>query len=746
MLKKLAAICAVTAVTLTGAAGFVASRHTASEMAQWFLPPDTVLRELSGLAVNWRGGGVQRLELSTPQGRLFARATQWQWQIRMDRHQPLRLLSVTSEAMVWTPTQSPAETSASTEGEDALRIPDFRQARWWAAVASASITIDSMRLVLADNSVEVQMSAPTALEGGALTGNAGATRFDVEWAKEGEGEWAGSVSLKADTHLNLEWQLTPQGRGFTLSGLLKARDLPLSESQLALTFFPFLGDDIKTPLLSVRADAQWPLPAPLLNRTLTIQADAEWDSRGAGQMTLITPHFASPFPDERLTGQIEATWDPTFANPTVMLKDGELSLMNVDIGGQQLTHIGSTVTGAWDPDASMVRLETTATDLVITAVDWRADIRSSGLSVKATAEEQIVSGSLQMDTRIFDDTLPSFDAVVSVSIAGNKTQAEVTGFAPWGPVGELKLRFSGDQAALFEAQLDTALWDWSRLQREVAVSLPELADFAVSDFNLRLEAAGQWGDQGLSATVAGQAGDGYLSTASLGVAGLQLAPFALRVVNDTVTPLRPIAFSLDAVNAGITLTDLAGSVDQDDQGWVMTRANGVALGGELVIDQFRDFSTDGPLGTIYLNDIDLAAVADIAGTEGVSINGRATAALPLLWQSGRVLVDAGTLRGTPGFLQYQPSVDPTEIDQRVGAVAAALSNLHFEELDADITLDEAGRLFLRTSVLGNNPEYENGRQVKLNLTLENNLLSLLKSLQTVESVNLWVTRKFEQQN
>jgi len=34
----------------------------------------------------------------------------------------------------------------------------------------------------------------------------------------------------------------------------------------------------------------------------------------------------------------------------------------------------------------------------------------------------------------------------------------------------------------------------------------------------------------------------------------------------------------------------------------------------------------------------------------------------------------------------------------------------------------------------------------LNLTLENNLLSLLQSLQTIESVNLWVTRQFEQQN
>jgi hypothetical protein len=82
----------------------------------------------------------------------------------------------------------------------------------------------------------------------------------------------------------------------------------------------------------------------------------------------------------------------------------------------------------------------------------------------------------------------------------------------------------------------------------------------------------------------------------------------------------------------------------------------------------------------------------------------------------------------------------------VSAVAAALSNLRFEQLDADITLNEGGVMFLSTSVLGSNPDYQNGRQVKLNLTLENNLLSLLQSLQTIESVNLWVTRQFEQQN
>jgi len=219
------------------------------------------------------------------------------------------------------------------------------------------------------------------------------------------------------------------------------------------------------------------------------------------------------------------------------------------------------------------------------------------------------------------------------------------------------------------------------------------------------------------------------------------------IIQDDVFALaNPLSFALEGISAGIPITDLAGTVDYDQGGWVLTRAEGQALGGTLIIDQFRDFSRDGPLGTVHLNDIDLAAVVEIAGTEGVNIQGRATAALPLIWQNGKILVDAGTLSGTPGTLQYQPSIDPSQIDQRVGAVAAALSNLRFEQLDADITLNEEGVMFLSTSVLGSNPDYQNGRQVKLNLTLENNLPSLLQSLQTIESVNLWVMRQFEQQN
>jgi len=301
-------------------------------------------------------------------------------------------------------------------------------------------------------------------------------------------------------------------------------------------------------------------------------------------------------------------------------------------------------------------------------------------------------------------------------------------------------------ATRFSATLNTALWDWPMMVTSLTSLFPEMAELEVTSLSSRVELTGELSEQGVAADVQGQISDGYFSFGTVGVADLDVAPFGLRFDDIGLRPVDDVNFTVAAVNAGVPVSDMMGRLSRDEAGWVLAHAEGAALGGQLVIDQFRDFSRDGPLGTVYFNDIDLAAVVDVAGTQGVAIQGRANASLPLRWQSGAVLIDAGRLSGTPGVLKYQPDMDPSQIDQRVGAVAAALSNLQFEELDADITLDEAGVMFFRTSVLGSNPDYQDGRQVKLNLTLENNLLSLMQSLQTIDSVNVWVTRQFEQQN
>ena len=747
MLNKSIIALAVTLMLVVASVATL-SRYSAIEIARWLLPPDWTLDQLSELSFDWRGGSVERLAVTIPQGELLADKLQWQWQLRLNLQQPVTVASVSSRRAVWRPAQSPAATvPPSAESTQAgFRLDDFRQSSWWPAVASSSVTIEALQLGIADEALLVRMVQPVTVDRGALAAQSGDVSVDLEWSRQSVNEWAGSLSLSGPQSAQSRWHLSALENAFAVKGDLLMPDLSVSASRIELEVFPFTGGSTGSPLITAEAEVRLPLPEPLSGRHVTAEMMAVVSEMGAGSATVTVSRLESVLREERLSGRLEATWDGALSALDITLPHAEIVLSDIELGESRISEFRTGVTGSLDPASGMVSLETSETQIVLTGSDWAADVWSSGLSVLASAEQQTMSGSLQIESQSAGRSLPGIDVVASASATGGTVQAELTGFAPWGSLGALSALYREGQPLRFEAQVDSTLWDWPTLQSTLSASIPELADIEIASLNLSLDASGEWREEGVAATLSGQAREGYFSTAGLGVAGLKAGPFTLRVAGNEIMPVAPVELSLDAVNTGVTLTNLAGTVGKDDQGWLLIHADGSALGGELVIDQFRDFSSDGPLGTVYLNNIDLAAVVDIAGTEGVSIQGRATAALPLVWQNGMVLVDAGTLRGTPGFLQYQPSVDPAAIDQRVSAVAAALSNLHFEQLDADITLDESGVLFLQTSVLGSNPDYENGRQVKLNLTLENNLLSLLKSLQTIESVNLWVTRKFEQQH
>ena len=746
--KKLVAALTAAVLVLLGAAGFVALRYTPDQIARWFLPAEVTLNELSGVSLGWRGGGIGQLDVTMPQGRLMTEAARWTWHPRISITLPLRLISVSAEEVAWVASsQSDDQPSSTLTAPLQLQIDDFRKAIWWSAVEAAEVDVKRLFLEFGEDRAEVTMNAPIAFQQGAVAAALGDQRIDVNWSQKAPHQWQLSTSLLGERHVISDWIVQAQDDQVSLDGELNSSDLPVSQTHIALTLNPFASSQSAAPMLSFSARTDASIPEPAKGRVLGLEVNGQITADGAGQLSATMALVESPFDQERLAGEIQAIWSESFAAPQVTLVDGEVRLMELALGDQKVSQIETELSGEWNHEAGVGSLATTEITLAVGAPEWIADMRSSGLSVNGSTEDLSASGSVQIDAQVQGKTLPSFDAVMSLNAGNEMVEAELSGFAPWGAFGQLSVRYPlGTQPANFTAHLDSALWDWQVVQAELSAINPELAEIDVTSLNFNLNAEGKYDQSGLVGTVSGRVGDGYLSTDSLGLAGLAVAPFELTVQDDAFVLESPLSFSLEGISAGVPITDLTGTVDYDEGSWVLTHAEGEALGGKLIIDQFRDFSRDGPLGTVYLNDIDLAAVAEIAGAEGVSIQGRATAALPLIWQNGKILVDAGTLSGTPGALQYQPSIDPSQIDQRVGAVAAALSNLQFEQLDADITLNEEGVMFLSTSVRGSNPDYQNGRQVKLNLTLENNLLSLLQSLQTIESVNLWVTRQFEQQN
>lgn len=744
-MKRLISGLAAILIVLVGAAGFIAIRYSPDQIARWFLPADVTLNGLSGLSFGWSGGGIEQLDITLPQGQLVAEETRWRWQPKLSTTLPVRLVSMSADEITWVASSQSASTPAAASLE--LQIDDFRKSTWWPAVETVEVEVNRLSLDFATDRALVTMKAPISFRQGTLAAQLGDQRMDMMWTQQAATHWQMSASLSGPRELTAEWVVQTHDDQLMLEGELQLADLPISHSNIAVTLNPFLSSNSNTPMLSFSAMTDAPIPQLAEGRVIGLQVRGHVAANGAGHVSAEMALSASPFEAERLGGDIRVTWGESFAAPQVRLVGGELNLLDVALGDQQLSQLETGLSGEWDYETGVGALDTETLSLTVSDEEWIATIHSSGLSMNISAESVSASGSIQIDAQAEGKALPSLDAVMSLNAGKDVVRAEISGYAPWGALGQLRLRYPlGAEPVSFEAHLDSALWDWPMVQTELSAINAELAEFDVTSLNFTLNVDGKYDQSGLQATVSGRAGGGYLSSDSVGLAGLAVAPFELIIQDDVFALANPLSFALEGISAGIPITDLAGTVDYDRGGWVLTRAEGLALGGTLIIDQFRDFSRDGPLGTVYLNDIDLAAVVEIAGTEGVNIQGRATAALPLIWQNGKILVDAGTLSGTPGTLQYQPSIDPSQIDQRVGAVAAALSNLRFEQLDADITLDEEGVMFLSTSVLGSNPDYQNGRQVKLNLTLENNLLSLLQSLQTIESVNLWVTRQFKQQN
>jgi hypothetical protein len=84
-----------------------------------------------------------------------------------------------------------------------------------------------------------------------------------------------------------------------------------------------------------------------------------------------------------------------------------------------------------------------------------------------------------------------------------------------------------------------------------------------------------------------------------------------------------------------------------------------------------------------------------------------------------------------GFIRYvaDPAVRSlAESNVGVGVVLDAMENFQYHTLDASVDYFPDGQMLARTSVKGANPDYQDGREVHLNLSLQENILVLLQSL------------------
>lgn len=128
--------------------------------------------------------------------------------------------------------------------------------------------------------------------------------------------------------------------------------------------------------------------------------------------------------------------------------------------------------------------------------------------------------------------------------------------------------------------------------------------------------------------------------------------------------------------------------------------------------------------------LDLAQLTPLFKTRGLQLTGLAAATLPLeLGTEGVEMVDGSIRQKGPGVITYRPQ--DREMLKRAGLpdiVIKALANFHYDQLEVDAAYQPNGQLDLAVRLQGKSPTAGTDRPIHLNLNIEQNLLSLLKSL------------------
>lgn len=173
-----------------------------------------------------------------------------------------------------------------------------------------------------------------------------------------------------------------------------------------------------------------------------------------------------------------------------------------------------------------------------------------------------------------------------------------------------------------------------------------------------------------------------------------------------------------------------------------------ALGGSVRIPEQTYKFADKIRIPIVFERINLGELMRQYPSNRISIDGKVSGTIPLVWDSQQLTVEKGYLSAVApgGHLQ----VDSSALRSAVGknpslkTLASVLEDFYYQELSSVVGYDKNGELTLELQLNGYNPAVESGRKVKLNVTLEEDLPALIKGIQLSNSVSDVIRKRIQQ--
>lgn len=172
------------------------------------------------------------------------------------------------------------------------------------------------------------------------------------------------------------------------------------------------------------------------------------------------------------------------------------------------------------------------------------------------------------------------------------------------------------------------------------------------------------------------------------------------------------------------------------------------FGGRIAVEHIDyDMIKKSGETTLQFNNIPLQKLLELQGTSKLYATGMVMGTIPIK-MSGELfeIMKGGMNAEQSGQIIYATTPEErAAANQGLRATYEALSNFLYVELLSTITMAPDGKSIIAIQLKGNNPDFQGGRPVELNLKVEQNLLDLMRSLSIASDIEQSISEKALQQ-
>lgn len=204
--------------------------------------------------------------------------------------------------------------------------------------------------------------------------------------------------------------------------------------------------------------------------------------------------------------------------------------------------------------------------------------------------------------------------------------------------------------------------------------------------------------------------------------------------------LQPTRVNIPYAFTGVELTDiqfgLSGGFGFEGPYGEVSQLTGNLFDGSLALDQLN-YPLRGQTSQLVLNSLDLQQLVDLDESQQISITGRVSGQMPLIFfdnsvevQKGRVYAD---VPGEINLSQNQAWQAMLLQNEALSASLRHLNYLHYSLMEGELDMTRQGQLSMKIKVQGENRAER--QPVNLNFTSEQNIFTLLKALRLSEQIS-----------